>query len=56
MALDPKTSREQREAERAANGPEDKPLDPAFPYERIYFDPFHFGVQKETMSRERPSE
>jgi hypothetical protein len=56
VSLDPKTNREEREEVRAANRPEDKPLDPPFPYERVYFDPFNFGVQKERMSRERRSE
>jgi hypothetical protein len=56
VSLDPKTNREEREEVRAANRLKDKPLDPAFPYNRVYFDPFNFGVEKETLARKQPSE
>jgi hypothetical protein len=52
MTFDPKTNREQREAERAANRPEDKPLDPPFPYERAYFDPFEFEITRDAARPE----
>lgn len=43
MSLDPKTNREAREAKKtAAEVP--PPLEPAFPFSRVNFDPFFFGV------------
>jgi hypothetical protein len=52
VSLDPKTNREEREVVKARNRAEDKPLDPPFPYKRVYFDPFAFDVTHELPRRE----
>jgi hypothetical protein len=47
MALDPKSNRVEREAEKAKKQ-EDPPLDPPFPHRRQSFDPFFFKLERET--------
>ena len=47
MALDPKTNRAEREAEKAKKQ-EDPPLEAPFPYRRQSFDPFFFHLERET--------
>jgi hypothetical protein len=47
MALDPKSNRVEREAEKAKKQ-EDPPLDPPFPHKRQSFDPFLFRLERET--------
>lgn len=54
MALDPKTVRAEREQKKAENRPEDEPLDPPFPYRRLPFDVFFFGLDKEP-AKSKPS-
>lgn len=49
MSLDPRTNREDREAERAAEAAAQiPPLNPPFPYRRASFAPFFFGVTVDT--------
>jgi hypothetical protein len=48
MSLDPRTNREEREAERAAEqSAAVPPLNPPFPYRKATFAPFFFGVHTE---------
>jgi hypothetical protein len=47
VSLDPKTNREEREAEKARSRSEDKPFDPPFPYKRVYFDPLEFDITRD---------
>jgi hypothetical protein len=56
MSFDPKTTREERQAERAATRSEDKPLDTPFPYERVYFDPFEFDITRGSPEPDTESE
>lgn len=55
MALDPKSNRVEREAERAKKQ-EDPPLDPPFPHKRQSFDPFFFHLEKETPDEQAERE
>lgn len=43
MSLDPKTNRQEREAEKAKQQ-QDPPLNPPFPHLRESFDPFFFNL------------
>ena len=51
MSLDPKTNRQEREAEKAKNQ-QDPPLNPPFPHRRESFDPFFFSLERETPGEE----
>ena len=46
MSLDPKTNRQEREAEKAKKQ-QDPPLNPPFPHKRQSFDPFFFQLERE---------
>jgi len=48
VSLDPKTNRQQREAEQAKKN-QDPPLDPPFPHKRQSFDPFFFSLEREPV-------
>ena len=50
MSLDPKTNRQEREAEKAKQ--QDPPLNPPFPHTRQSFDPFFFSLERETPDEE----
>lgn len=52
MSLDPKTNRQNREAEKAKKAAETPPLNPPFPYRRQLFDPFRFNLERETPAEE----
>ena len=52
MSLDPKTNRQQREADDAKKRAEEPPLNPPFPHKRQAFDPFFFGLERETPAEE----
>lgn len=52
MSLDPKTNRQQREAEKAKKAAEEPPLNPLFPHKRQSFDPFFFSLERETPAEE----
>ena len=52
MSLDPKTNRQQREAEKAKKAAEEPPLNPFFPHKRQAFDPFFFSLERETPDEE----
>ncbi len=52
MSLDPKTNRQQREAEKAKKAAEEPPLNPLFPHKRQAFDPFFFSLERETPAEE----
>ena len=47
MSLDPKTNRQEREAEKAKKQ-QAPPLNPPFPHKRQSFDPFFFSLERET--------
>ena len=51
MSLDPKTNRQEREAEKAKKQ-QDPPLNPSFPHKRESFDPFFFSLNRETPDEE----
>ena len=46
MSLDPKTNRQEREAEKAKKQ-QAPPLNPPFPHKRQSFDPFFFSLDRE---------
>ena len=48
MSLDPKTNRQEREAEKAKKQ-QDPPLNPPFPHKRQSFDPFFFALEREPL-------
>ena len=48
MSLDPKTNRQEREAEKAKKQ-QDPPLNPPFPHWRQSFDPFFFSLEREPL-------
>lgn len=52
MSLDPKTNRQQREAEKAKKAAEEPPLNLLFPHKRQAFDPFFFNLERETPDEE----
>ena len=52
MALDPKTNRQQREAEEAKKRAPDQTLEPPFPHRRQSFDPFFFSLERATLPAE----
>ncbi|MEA3212431.1 MAG: hypothetical protein QOE70_5488 [Chthoniobacter sp.] len=52
MSLDPKTNRQEREAEKAKKRAEEPPLNPRFPHKRQSFDPFFFSLERETPDEE----
>jgi hypothetical protein len=52
MSLDPKTNRQEREAEKAKKRAEEPPLNPPFPHQRQSFDPFFFTLERETPDEE----
>jgi hypothetical protein len=52
MSLDPKTNRQQREAEKARKAAEEPPLNPPFPHKRQSFAPFFFSLERETPDEE----
>lgn len=52
MSLDPKTNRQEREAEKAKKTAEEPPLNPLFPHKRQAFDPFFFSLERETPAEE----
>ena len=47
MPLNAKDSAAERERKKAENRPEEEPLDPRFPYTRLPFDVFFFGLDRE---------
>ena len=51
MSLDPKTNRQEREADKAKKRAEEPPLNPPFPHKRQSFDPFFFSLERETPRR-----
>lgn len=51
MSLDPKTNRQEREAEKAKKQQE-TPLNAPFPHKRQLFDPFFFSLERETPYEE----
>ena len=51
MSLDPKTNRQEREAEKAKQQ-QDPPLNVPFPHQRQSFDPFFFSLDRETPDEE----
>ena len=51
MSLDPKTNRQDREADKAKQQ-QDPPLNPPFPHRRESFDPFFFRLEKQTIGEE----
>jgi hypothetical protein len=56
MSLDPKTNRQQREAEKAKKAAEEPPLNPLFPHKRQSFDPFFFSLEREPLPPEKDAE
>lgn len=52
MSLDPKTNRQDREAEKAKKAAEEPPLNAPFPHKRQVFDPFFFFLERETPAEE----
>ena len=52
MSLDPKTNRQEREAEKTKKAAEEPPLNPLFPHKRQAFDPFFFSLERETPAEE----
>ena len=48
MSLDPKTNRQEREAEKAKKQ-QAPPLNPLFPHKRQSFDPFFFNHEPEPL-------
>ena len=52
MSLDPKSNRQNREAEKAKKQ-EVPPLNPPFPHKRQSFDPFFFSLERETPDEEK---
>ena len=48
MSLDPKTNRQEREAEKAQTQ-QDPPLNPPFPHKRESFVPFFFQLEREPV-------
>jgi hypothetical protein len=46
MALNPRQTRTERERQKAREQGSE-PLDPPFPHQRVYFDPFLFGLENE---------
>lgn len=52
MSLDPKTNRQDREAEKAKKAAEEPPLNARFPHKRQSFDPFFFSLERETPYEE----
>jgi len=52
VSLDPKTNRQEREAEKAKKAAEEPPLNPPFPHTRQAFDPFFFSLERETPDEE----
>ena len=55
MSLDPKSNRQDREAEKAKKQ-EVPPLNPPFPHKRQSFDPFFFSLERETPDEEAERE
>ena len=55
MSLDPKTNRQDREAEKAKKQ-EVPPLNPPFPHKGQSFDPFFFSLERETPDEEAERE
>ena len=55
MSLDPKTNRQDREAEKAKKQ-QDTRLNPPFPHKRQSFDPFFFSLERETPDEEAERE
>jgi len=53
MSLDPKSNREEREAEKATKA-EVPPLDTPFPHRRQSFDPFFFSLEREPLPPAAP--
>jgi len=53
MSLDPKTNRQDREAEKAKNRADEPPLNPPFPHKRQGFDPVFFSLERETPEEEK---
>ena len=51
MSLDPKTNRQEREAEKAKKQ-QDTPLNPPFPHKRQSFDPFFFRLEQQSIGEE----
>lgn len=51
MSLDPKTNRQERDAEKAKKQ-QDPPLNSPFPHKRQSFDPFFFNLERETPDEE----
>ena len=54
MSLDPKTNRQDREAEKAKKQ-QDTPLNPPFPHKRQSFDPFFFSLEREPAATTEPT-
>ena len=52
MSLDPKTNRQEREADKAKKRAEEPPLNTPFPHKRQAFDPFFFSLERETPDEE----
>ena len=52
MSFDPKTNRQDREAEKAKKAADEPPLNPPFPHKRQSFDPFFFSLERETPDEE----
>ena len=52
MSLDPKTNRQDREAEKAKKAAAEPPLNAAFPHTRQAFDPLFFSLERETPAEE----
>jgi len=48
MSLDPKTNRQDREAEKAKKQ-QDTRFNPPFPHKRQSFDPFFFSLEREPL-------
>ena len=51
MSLDPKTNRQDREAEKAKKQ-QDPPLNLPFPHNRESFDPFFFRLEEQSIGEE----
>ena len=52
MSLDPKTNRQEREAEKAKKARRGTAAQSAFPHKRQSFDPFFFSLERETPDEE----
>ncbi len=55
-ALDPQSNQQEQAAVVAEKQPEDLPETAPFPYARVHFDPFFFGVNKEPPKVERAAD